>query len=64
MPSGMARVAAKRLNRIRPLDGNNAHAKMSRGKAIYPHGSPNPAGVNQYRSQSLAKKAAMKLRRR
>lgn len=58
------RVAANRLKRPQPLDGNNKHATMSRGKPVYKYGSPNPTGTNQYRKSQLAKTAALKLRRR
>jgi hypothetical protein len=58
------RVASKRLQRQRPLDGNNAHARMSRGNPTYPNGSPNVVGTNQHSKGRLAKLAATKLRRR
>lgn len=36
------------VNRIRPLDGNTKRAVFSRGKPMYPGGSPNPLGTNQH----------------
>jgi hypothetical protein len=48
MISGLDRVAAQRLKRPRPLDGNGQHAIMARGKSQYRLGSPNPAGTNQH----------------
>jgi len=51
--SGLDRVAAQRLKRPRPLDGNNKRATMARGKPVYRLGSPNPAGSNQHNPSQM-----------